>query len=69
MPEGELSKASAVVITWADAELAALQRVFCAGSSPMPYTARVRACLPAERAAQAMVCKILVDQEVKCTIT
>jgi hypothetical protein len=41
-PEGELPKASAVVITWADAEWAALQHVFCAGGSPMPYSDRSR---------------------------
>jgi nucleoside phosphorylase len=41
-PEGELPKASAVVITWADAEWAALQHVFCAGSSTMPYSDRSR---------------------------
>lgn len=39
-PSGELPKASAVVITWASAEWAALQHVFCAGRSPMPYSTR-----------------------------
>jgi hypothetical protein len=32
--------ADVVVITWADAEWAAMQHVFCAGASPMPYSAR-----------------------------
>jgi hypothetical protein len=41
-PTGNLPKASAVVITWADAEWAALQHVFCAGGSPMPYSERSR---------------------------
>jgi hypothetical protein len=41
-PAGKLPNASAVVITWADAEWAALQHVFCAGSAPMPYSARSR---------------------------
>ena len=37
-PAGKLPKASAVVITWADAEWAALQHVFCAGGITMPYS-------------------------------
>ena len=37
-PAGKLPQASAVVITWADAEWAALHHVFCAGSAAMPYT-------------------------------
>src|ERR1700719_2800286 len=41
-PAGTLPKASAVVITWADAEWAALQHVFCAGESTMPYSDRSR---------------------------
>ena len=41
-PAGTLPKASAVVITWADAEWAALQHVFCTGSSTMPYSDRSR---------------------------
>jgi nucleoside phosphorylase len=41
-PTGGLPKASAVVITWADAEWAALQQVFCAGGSAMPYRDRSR---------------------------
>jgi nucleoside phosphorylase len=41
-PAGKLPKASAVVITWADAEWAALQQVFCAGGSTMPYSERSR---------------------------
>ncbi len=32
-----LTKADAVVITWASAEWAALQQVFCSSESPMPY--------------------------------
>jgi hypothetical protein len=35
-----LPKVSTVVITWADAEWAALEHVFCSGSSPMPYSDR-----------------------------
>jgi len=41
-PAGKLPQASAVVITWADAEWAALQHVFCAGSATMPYSNRTR---------------------------
>ena len=41
-PSGSLPKVSAVVITWAEAEWAALQHVFCAGGSPMPYSERSR---------------------------
>ncbi len=41
-PAGTLPKASAVVITWAEAEWAALQHVFCSGGSPMPYADRSR---------------------------
>ena len=41
-PTGALPKASAVVITWAEAEWAALQHVFCSGGSPMPYADRSR---------------------------
>jgi nucleoside phosphorylase len=37
-----LPDASAIVITWADAEWAALQHVFCAGGSTMPYSDRSR---------------------------
>jgi nucleoside phosphorylase len=37
---GKLPKASAVIITWAEAEWAALQHVFCAGGSAMPYSKR-----------------------------
>ena len=37
-----LPKATAVVITWAEAEWAALQQVFCQGSTPMPYADRTR---------------------------
>jgi hypothetical protein len=39
-PAGQLPKASAVVITWAEAEWAAMQHVFCAGGGSMPYSDR-----------------------------
>jgi hypothetical protein len=39
-PAAQLPKASAVVITWAEAEWAAMQHVFCAGSGSMPYSNR-----------------------------
>ena len=39
---GTLPQATAIVITWADAEWAALQHVFCAGATPMPYADRTR---------------------------
>jgi len=39
-PAGQLPKASAVVITWAEAEWAAIQHVFCAGGNSMPYSDR-----------------------------
>ena len=39
---GSLPKASAVVITWAGPEWAALEHVFCAGGSTMPYSERSR---------------------------
>lgn len=35
-----LPAADAVVITWAEAEWAALEQVFCGGNSPMPYSKR-----------------------------
>lgn len=41
-PAGGIPKVSAIVITWADAEWAALQHVFCAGGSSMPYSNRSR---------------------------
>jgi nucleoside phosphorylase len=41
-PAGKLPKASTVIITWASAEWAALQHVFCAGSAAMPYSERSR---------------------------
>jgi hypothetical protein len=41
-PAGTLPKASAVVITWAEAEWAAMQQVFCGGGAPMPYSERTR---------------------------
>jgi len=36
----QLPKADAVIITWAEAEWAALQHVFCAGNASMPYSKR-----------------------------
>jgi len=39
---GALPKASAVVITWAEAEWAAMQHVFCAGATTMAYSDRAR---------------------------
>jgi len=45
-PAGQLPKASAVVVTWAEAEWAALQHVFCAGGSSMPYSDRSRGSWP-----------------------
>ncbi|MGA9851111.1 MAG: hypothetical protein WBQ45_26180 [Roseiarcus sp.] len=41
-PRGGQPKATAVVMPWAEAEWAALQHVFCAGGSAMPYSARSR---------------------------
>ncbi len=41
-PADTLPKASAVVITWAEAEWAAMQQVFCAGGATMPYSDRTR---------------------------
>ena len=41
-PTGALPKASAIVITWAEAEWAAMQQVFCAGDTTMPYSDRTR---------------------------
>jgi nucleoside phosphorylase len=41
-PSGKLPNASAVVITWADAEWAALEHVFCAGNSTMAYSSRTK---------------------------
>ena len=41
-PAGALPKASAVVITWAEAEWAAMQQVFCANGATMPYSDRTR---------------------------
>jgi len=34
----DLPAATAVVITWADAEWAALEHVFCSGNTSMPYS-------------------------------
>jgi hypothetical protein len=45
-PAGQLPKASVVVITWAEAEWAAIQHVFCAGDSSMPYSERSRGSWP-----------------------
>jgi len=45
-PSGMLPRALAVVMTWADAEWAALQHVFCAGGSAMPYSERLRGTWP-----------------------
>ena len=45
-PAGKLPKASAVVITWAEAEWAAMQHVFCAGGGSMPYSDRSRGTWP-----------------------
>lgn len=39
-PADELPQADTVIITWAGAEWAALEHVFCASSSPMPYSDR-----------------------------
>jgi nucleoside phosphorylase len=41
-PTGQLPKASAVIITWASAEWAAMEHVFCSGGSAMPYSDRSR---------------------------
>lgn len=41
-----LPRASAVVISWADAEWAALQHVFCTGEQAMPYSARTHGSWP-----------------------
>ena len=41
-----LPQASAVVITWAEAEWAAMQHVFCGGGTPMPYSDRTRGTWP-----------------------
>lgn len=39
-PAGDLPKADAVVITWAEPEWAALQHVFCGSGQSMPYSSR-----------------------------
>jgi hypothetical protein len=44
-PAHILPKASAVVITWAEAEWAAMQQVFCGGAT-MPYSDRARSTWP-----------------------
>lgn len=41
-PAEKLPQASAVVISWTEAEWAAMNQVFCVGSAPMPYSARTR---------------------------
>lgn len=41
-PAGKLPQAQAVVISWTEAEWAALNHVFCAGTTSMPYSARTR---------------------------
>jgi hypothetical protein len=43
---GRLPEASAVVISWTEAEWAALQHVFCAGGTAMPYSDRLKATWP-----------------------
>ena len=45
-PAVKLPKASAIVITWAEAEWAVLEHVFCSGSTPMPYSDRNRGTWP-----------------------
>lgn len=45
-PADKLPSAYAVVITWANAEWAALQHVFCAGAMPMPYSNRTHGSWP-----------------------
>src|ERR1700722_3101885 len=45
-PAGTLPQASTVVMTWAEAEWAALQQVFCGGGSTMPYGGRSRPLWP-----------------------
>ena len=37
-PSNYLTEADVVVMTWAEAEWAALQQVFCDGGNPMPYS-------------------------------
>ncbi len=45
-PAGQLPKASAVVMTWTEAEWAAMQHVFCASAGSMPYSDRLRGTWP-----------------------
>jgi nucleoside phosphorylase len=45
-PAGQLPKASAVVITWTEAEWAAMQHVFCASAGSTPYSDRLRGTWP-----------------------
>ncbi len=39
-PAGDLPKADVIVITWAEAEWAAMEHVFCNSAASMPYSAR-----------------------------
>jgi nucleoside phosphorylase len=41
-----LPQASAIIITWAEAEWAAMQHVFCGSGTAMPYSDRTRATWP-----------------------
>lgn len=41
-PKDKLPPASAVVISWTDAEWAGMNQVFCAGTAPLPYSTRTR---------------------------
>ena len=43
---GQLPKAAAIVICWTDAEWAALQHVFCGGSTVLAYSARTHGTWP-----------------------
>jgi hypothetical protein len=45
-PAGQLPRATAVVISWTDAEWAALQHVFCGGAAAMDYSARLQGAWP-----------------------
>lgn len=39
-PPGDLPRADVIIITWADAEWAAMEHVFCNSTASMPYSAR-----------------------------
>ena len=41
-PLNTLPRADVIIITWADAEWAALEHVFCQGDTSMPYSARLK---------------------------